>query len=121
MEAEMTKHPIQPLELDAKGVLRFKKNRILECCVEQSNLSKLTAMFDRDEYKDDWNQLAQVIGYSHSGAPSYLTEETWQAALKMHKEGKSELQARYEALRDEVARLEDRIARATKALVGYDE
>ena len=45
-------HPLQPIALDAHGVARFKKNHIVE--------------FPRFQ-PEDWEQLAQLIGYSVSG------------------------------------------------------
>lgn len=115
------KHPIQPLELDAKGVLRFKRNAIVDYCVQQAHLNKLSAMFDRDEYADDWNQLTQLIGYSHSGSPSYLNQETWYAAQEMHEKGLGEHEARSRALRGLLEASEDRIAKAIDALNGDEE
>src|SRR5882724_10867323 len=63
-------HPMQPLETDAKGVLRFKKNAIVRFMLDTGrnlgafDLNKLGVM----EFSDaDRQQFAQLIGYSLSG------------------------------------------------------
>lgn len=116
-----TKHPIQPLEFDDHGVLRFRRNPIVDYCVKQVGLNNLAAMFSRDEHADDWNQLAQLIGYSHSGSPSYLDGETWRAAKDMHEKGLSEAEARAASLRELLSAAEDRQAKAIDILNGDDE
>lgn len=120
---QVAKHPIQPLELDDQGLLRFKANAIVDYCVKEVGLNKLAAMFriGEAEHADDWNQLAQLIGYSHSGPPSCLSQETWYAAKEMHEKGISEHEARARALRDLLDAAEDRIAKAIDMLNGDDE
>ncbi len=119
----MSKHPIQPLELDDHGVLRFKANAIVDYCVKQVGLNQLAVLFrvGQAEHADDWNQLAQIIGYSHSGSPSYLGEEAWSAAGRMYNEGMSEAEARAVALTELLADAKDRIAKAVDVLNGDGE
>lgn len=71
-------HPIQPLITDPKGVTRFKKNRIVEFLAE-GKLNELAAMGFSNE---DFEQLAQLIGYSLDGfgTLSYVSGRTWKAA-----------------------------------------
>lgn len=73
----MTRHPVQPLVYDEHGVLRFKKNAIVRFLLDAGtyDLNKLTLMDFSDE---DWEQFAQLIGYSVSGFSdlSYVSEET---------------------------------------------
>jgi hypothetical protein len=66
------KHPMQPIVL-VKDIIRFKENKLVRMLLDHSSktgldLNKLAAMtYSKNEYKDDWNQLAQLIGYSTSG------------------------------------------------------
>ena len=62
----MSKHPIQPIEVDAHGVSRFKENKIVRFLLEAGpfDLNQLAYMnFSRE----DREQFAQLIGYSVSG------------------------------------------------------
>ena len=110
-------HPIQPLVLDDKGTLRYKQNAIVRHCVSQVGLNTLAKMNFSDE---DWNQLAQLIGYSHAGSPSYLNEETSAAAWAMHERGLSEAEALVEALREQLQDANERIGSAAATLLGQD-
>lgn len=75
------KHPIQPLEKDARGVLRFKQNAIVAFLIDHGgiDLNGLARMHFQDE---DRVQLAQLIGYSLSGFSelSYVSDEDMEAA-----------------------------------------
>lgn len=86
-------HPIQPIEADHRGVNRFKKNKIVDFLAMNYGLNELTAM---DFPKEDWEQLAQLIGYSLSGFSelSYVRDETFYAASAMADDGVTEDQAR---------------------------
>ena len=91
------RHPIQPLERDERGVIRFKRNAIV-AFLSKDRLNEL----DRMEFsQEDWEQFHQLIGYSHSGIPN-VSDEIWQAAEAMYKAGISELEARCNFLRDEL-------------------
>lgn len=60
-------HPMQPIMFDRKGVARFKKNKIVALLVDARPqcLNELALMnFPREDHE----QLAQLIGYSVSGA-----------------------------------------------------
>ncbi len=77
------KHPDQPVELDPEGVARFKENKLVRMLLNHGRATGLglneLAMqtYHKEEYRDDWNQLAQLIGYSVSGYGdlSYADEE----------------------------------------------
>lgn len=103
----MALHPIQPLELSEHGVLRFKANKILRKLVDEKiiDLNYVACMDGVD--KDDQNQLAQLIGYSHSGygSLSYSDDYTYSTAYAMYHGQKSELEARLEYLEGLVANL----------------
>lgn len=83
------KHPIQPTEEDPHGVIRFKKNAIVEY-LAQGKLNDLVVMPFSEE---DRQQLAQLIGYSVSGygTLSYVTDAAWDRVV--NDEGLLESQA----------------------------
>lgn len=77
----MSKHPLQPLEVDMHGTLRFKSNAIVlhllnHGSIDMNQLAMLA--FTRE----DREQFAQLIGYSLSGFGdlSYTTEEAYTTA-----------------------------------------
>ena len=94
-------HPIQPLYKDDHGVIRFKENKIVCFLVERYGLNELSSLTFPDE---DWEQLAQLIGYSLSGFGdlSYVRDTTCEAAEIMMKSGKTEDQARIEYLENQL-------------------
>ena len=75
------RHPVQTLEKDKHGILRFKKNKIVEFLLESGlyDLNKLAMMNFADE---DYEQFAQLIGYSLNGFGelSYVSDETYALA-----------------------------------------
>ena len=82
LPADRVRHPTQPLLLDSESssaVLRFKENRLIDLLRNTGPLH-LNNLFQIDAPSSDWDQLAQLIGYSHSGAPSYLSDRSWNAA-----------------------------------------
>jgi hypothetical protein len=117
-EMKFSPHPIQPLVKDEHGVLRFKENKIvshiLDWCASKNghvgynmntsgpapDLNTLAAMNFSTE---DWQQLAQITGYSLSGYGSlgYVDDEAYCAAEKMSM-GKDERDARIMHLRAEL-------------------
>lgn len=80
------KHPIQPFDLDASGVIRFKENKIVSFLLEKGpyDLNKLSMM---DFTQEDREHFAQLIGYSKSGwsGLSYVSDETWQRVATIAK------------------------------------
>lgn len=96
-------HPVQPLELDAHGVLRFKRNAIVCHLLDHGGIDMNTIA--RLEFsQEDREQFAQLIGYSHSGSGDlgYISDEVWCAAQEIHEKGISELEARNKYLRDRI-------------------
>lgn len=75
-ETKKVRHPIQPLEL-AGAVIRFKENKIVTYLLDNgpNDMNKLARL---DFSREDREQFAQLIGYSHSGASDlgYFSEET---------------------------------------------
>jgi hypothetical protein len=91
------KHPIQPLEKDKSGTMRFKPNSIVSF-LANGRLHELSMMYFPTE---DWIQLAQLTGYSLSGFSelSYVDDETYQTAERMAEYRISEDAARIDYLK----------------------
>lgn len=105
------KHPIQPLEKDAEGILRFKENKIVRYLLDHGSidLNKIADLACAGKFSvDDQRQFAQLIGYSLSGYAelSYVDDETFEAAELMRK-GKDERDARIEYLQELVNDLKE--------------
>lgn len=77
------KHPIQPLDLDEHGTLRFKANAIVRHLLDNGGID-LNAIAMMEFSQEDREQFAQLIGYSLSGFGelSYVSDETYSAADK---------------------------------------
>jgi hypothetical protein len=101
------KHPIQPLELDEHGVLRFKSNAIVRHLLDKGgiDLNQLACMDFSDE---DRSQFLQLIGYSHSGIPLIETQD-WEAARLEHEEGLNITEARCMALEQRLNEVKEQI------------
>lgn len=117
------KNPIQPLAKDEQGVLRSKANALVNALLEHGQatglgLNELACKYPGAEHADDWQQLAQLIGYSLSGYGElgYVSDDAYGAAAAMADEGLSEKDARIahlehelfmvrSALREPIARL----------------
>ena len=102
------KHPIQPLVTDDNGIIRFKCNAIVRYLLDYGGID-LNQISIKDFSREDREQFAQLIGYSHSGASDldYMSHEVIEVAEAMHKSGKSEAESRYEYIQsklDEVRR-----------------
>ena len=72
-------HPMQPIELDEQGTIRFRKNKIVRLLLETSHLdlSSLKIMLDEGMVsQEDYTHLMQLIGYSVSGYGSLSTSPT---------------------------------------------
>lgn len=102
------RHPIQPLVKDDQGVLRFQENAIVKDLLSWAasrghGLNELATMPFSDE---DWQQFAQLIGYSLSGYGdlSYVSDDAYNVAAEMA-EGLSETEARITYLEDELQAL----------------
>ncbi|GEM_PF-6762813 len=76
--------PMQPLEFDAMGTLRFKENAIVRKMLDYSREHGygLNEMALEDFTPDDRMQLMQLIGYSLSGYGelSFVTDESYNRA-----------------------------------------
>lgn len=74
-------HPVQPLEKDRQGTLRFKANAIVKFLLDAGphGMNVLAMMPFSDE---DRCQFAQLIGYSLGGYSelSYVSDEEYDRA-----------------------------------------
>ena len=77
----MKRHPIQPV-INVSGVHRFKSNAIVKFLLEHG-LYDLNALSFRGFPQADWEQFAQLIGYSVSGALDldYMSDRVMHVAL----------------------------------------
>lgn len=116
------KHPAQPLEIDTRGVLRFKSNAIVRHLLDNGgiDMNKL-AMLDFSQ--EDREQFAQLIGYSHSGSGDlgYMSDETWYAANEVYENGVSELEARNAYLRERISEAQAGMREGVATLFGIHE
>ncbi|MCQ4311746.1 hypothetical protein NAV33_07530 [Pseudomonas stutzeri] len=83
-KSQQAGHPMQPIEFDGKGVIRFRENRMVRHLLDFAaprgcGLNELARM---DFSQDDRMQLAQLIGYSVSGYGDlgYASDESVEAA-----------------------------------------
>jgi len=115
----MTRHPIQPLEKDEHGVVRFKKNAIVCYLLDHGgiDMNKLALMNFPPE---DREQFAQLIGYSHSGFADlpYVSDETYDAASRVYRSGETEEQARLRITESALAKLRQDLRGPIAALYG---
>lgn len=83
----MSKHPIQPLQLDSNGTLRFKENPIVRYLLDNGgiDMNKLATL---DFAVEDREHFAQLIGYSLGGFGDlgYVSNATYSAAASMHED-----------------------------------
>lgn len=101
-------HPIQPLQYDDKGVLRFKANAIVQYLLDNGgiDLNKIACL---DFSKEDRQQFAQLIGYSLGGYAtlSYTDNASCETAEKMFNKGLSEDKAKVAYLEGELKALRE--------------
>lgn len=117
------KNPIQPLAEDAKGVLRFKENAIVNHLYEwaQTRGHGLNELACMDFSNDDRQQFAQLIGYSLSGyseLQSYVDDDAYNAAAAMAEQGLTEDKARIVALEAELFVLREALREPMARLFG---
>ena len=71
------RHPVQPVEWDGQGVLRFKANPIIRYLVDNAKLpieghvlNVLPRVAAEHGFtRHDWDQFYQLIGYSVANCP----------------------------------------------------
>mgnify|MGYP003680168871 CR=1 FL=1 len=92
------KHPMQPLEQDKDGVVRFKENKLVRFLLDSHPDQNLNSLSIRDQQgkfnKGDYTQFMQLIGYSASGygdlgsSPKKIVKKADKLAAKMCKKKK---------------------------------
>ncbi len=77
----MPRHPIQPLVKTNDGIIRFKKNAIVEYLLKASGKT-INDLAIIEFAQEDREQFAQLIGYSLGGFGelSYVSDETYEEA-----------------------------------------
>lgn len=80
----MSKHPMQPVEFDKYGTIRFKENKIVRFLYDTSK-NKLNELSCMDFSDEDMNQLAQLMGGSicYYGECDYVSDEDYYRAEKL--------------------------------------
>lgn len=111
--------PLQPIITDAQGVVRFKANGIV-AHLQESGAININALLAMDFKPEDWEQFNQLIGYSLSawGGLQHTSNESWEAANLMHRQGLDSMQARLVAVEGELAALREALAAPIARLYG---
>lgn len=114
--------PIQPLEKDDHGVLRFKKNAVVSYLLDNGgiDMNDLAVAATRHRWpREDQEQFAQLIGYSLSGFGdlSYVRDDTYEAASRMA-DGVDEKDARIAALSEKLESIRGVMRSAAAQLFG---
>jgi multidrug resistance efflux pump len=117
------KHPIQPLAKDAQGVLRFKENKLVRHLLDwaQARGHGMNEMVVMDFPQEDWEQFAQLIGYSLSGFSelSYVSDASYTAASQMEADPNlSAQEARIAALESTLEIVRDELREPLSKLYG---
>ena len=112
-------HPIQPLDKDPQGTLRFKANAIVSYLLDNGGID-MNMLASKEFSVEDREQFAQLIGYSLNGFGelSYVRMETYAAAALMAETGVSETEARIQYLEDELASLRNSLREPVSRLFG---
>lgn len=97
----MSRHPIQPIETDPHGTVRFKDNKIVRYLLDKGCMHIMNQIAREDFSQDDRDQFHQLIGYSVSGAP--ISEDIRDVALRMQVTGGDACDAEREVLREKLA------------------
>lgn len=107
-EKKNMNHPIQPLEEDEFGVIRFKSNAIVRFLLDNGSFDMNTIAL-KNFSNEDREQFAQLIGYSLGGFGdlSYVSNETYETAHIMSVTKKSESEARIEYLEGIIENIKD--------------
>lgn len=108
-------HPIQPL-VDVNGVVRFKKNAIVEYLLDNGGID-LNEIARKEFTREDREQFAQLIGYSYGGACdlSYMSDTVLEVAENEYlsrKSGKDQKDIRIAYLEGKLRALRETLADA---------
>ncbi len=117
------KHPNQPIEEDAHGVLRFKENKIVSKLLDVASAHGcgLDELHRMNFSREDWQQFNQLIGYSVSGYASLSCsslDDTFVFDLMCEDPELTEEQARIQYLDGLIKRLRDALREPMAELFG---
>lgn len=114
------RHPIQPLVKEENGVVCFKRNEIVRFLLDAGphDLNKLSTL--QRFSQEDWEQFAQLIGYSLSGfcELSYVSPQVAVAAERMKDMDEDERDARIGYLEEELTVLREDLREPIARLYG---
>ena len=81
----ITRHPIQPLVRDEHEVVRFKANKIVQYLLDNGGID-MNQISRLNFSREDQEQFAQLIGYSHSGAHDlpYMSDGVLEEAARIY-------------------------------------
>jgi hypothetical protein len=116
-------HPIQPIVVDQDGVPRFQGNAIVQYLLAfaRNHGCGLNELAEIPGFRpDDWQQLAQLLGYSLDGYGelSYVTADAYEQARLMATAGLTETQAHITHLEREICALRDALREPIARLYG---
>lgn len=112
------KHPIQPLFIDPKGILRFRENEVVQFIKKQS-IYDLNDLAWLDFSQNDREHFSQLHGYSLSGLGelSYVSDEVYSAANFMANNPElNHLQARYLDVSERIQNLKESLIEPVASL-----
>lgn len=111
-------HPIQPVERDKHGTLRFKPNAIIDFLFRTGKID-LNMIAIMPFEVEDREQLLQLLGHSLGSFADYdyVRDETYETAKRMG-EGETEEQARIAYLEEELAALKTALRSPMARLFG---
>ena len=114
----MTKLPIQPIYTDDHGIIRFRGNKVVQFLLDNGGIDLNQLTIECQNCPEDWEQFAQLIGYSLSGFGdlSYVSDETYRTATAMIYEGASEKDARLLHLQEKLDAVRDNVRQAATYL-----
>lgn len=83
----MSKQPMQPVHIDSSGRARFVENANVRFLLDEASAGRkcdLNDLTKRDFPQEDWEQFAQLIGYSVAGygTLSYVSDRTYAMACR---------------------------------------
>lgn len=115
-----SRRPIQPIEVDKNGDLRFVENKIVNKLLELVGEGVLNEMATWDVSDEDRMQFAMLIGYSLGGFAElcYTSDEVYSAARAMAEDGMSEEEGRLNYYEDLFKQLREQLKEPMGALFG---
>lgn len=99
--------PMQPIEKDERGTVRFKPNAIVRYILEHGGIDMNHLACVPGFPVEDQEQFAQLIGYSLGGYSelSYVRDESYETAMRVSQGALDERDARIAVLQEAVHKL----------------